>query len=67
MRIYVRTIRVEDASGAQFRMHEFVGRRTFFWISRDEPEFELDTGEPARVVDDNTFQLTSTGEHLTRL
>ena len=60
---YVRSIRVEDASGAQFELHEFVapGR---IWTGR---LFELDTGEPARLVDENTFALVKTGEHLVRV
>ena len=60
---YVRSIPVEDASGARFEVHEFVARR---WI-RTARTFELDTGEPARPIDDNTFALVRTGEPLVRV
>jgi hypothetical protein len=63
LRKYVRSIRVEDASGAQFDVHEFVAMR---WI-RKARIFELDTGESARLVDDHCFALVSTGEPLVRL
>jgi hypothetical protein len=63
LRRYVGSIRVEDASGAQFDLHEFLVRN---WICKARM-FELDTGEPARCVDDNTFALVSTGEPLVRL
>jgi hypothetical protein len=56
----VRSIRVEDASGAQFDVHEFV-IGSFIRRSR---YFELDTGEPACLLEDNTFALLSTGEPL---
>jgi len=54
---------VEDASGAQFELHEFVVRR---WIRRARL-FKLDTGEPVRLVDENSFALVSTGEPLMRV
>ena len=60
---YVRSIRVEDASGAQFELHEFVVPR-WIWKAR---RFELDTGEAACPVDDNTFELVNTGERFTRV
>jgi len=60
---YVRSIPVEDASGAQFELHEFVVRR---WIRRARL-FKLDTGEPVRLVDENSFALVSTGEPLMRV
>jgi hypothetical protein len=63
LRQYVGSIRVEDASGAQFELHEFVVRR---WI-RTARTFELETGEIARRIDDDTFALVSTGEPLVRL
>lgn len=63
MRQYVRSIRVEDASGAEFELHEFVGRG---WI-RKRRIFELDTGEPVRRIDDDTFALVSTDERFVRI
>jgi hypothetical protein len=60
---YVRSIRVEDVSGAQFELHEFVVPG-WIWKAR---QFELDTGERARLVDENTFVLVSTGEHFMRV
>lgn len=63
LRKYLRSIRVEDASGAQFELHELVDRG---WI-RTRRIFELDTGERALRVDDNTFALVSTGERFVRI
>jgi hypothetical protein len=60
---YVRSIRVEDASGAQFDVHEFV-IGSWLWRAR---RFQLDSGETARLVDHNTFALVSTGEPLMRV
>ena len=63
MREYVRSIPVEDASGARFEVHEFLVRR---WIRRSRL-FELDTGEAALIVDGNTFALVRTGERFVRI
>jgi hypothetical protein len=57
---YVRSIRVEDASGAQFELHQFEKRR-FITKAR---WFQLDTGERAQLMDDETFALITTGERL---
>jgi hypothetical protein len=57
---YVRSIRVEDASGAQFEVHEFLVRG----FIRRSRYYELDTGEPARLLQDNTYALLTTGERL---
>ena len=59
----MRSIRVEDASGAQFELHEFV---IGAWIWKRH-RLELDTGEPARAIDSETFALLSTGEHFVRV
>jgi hypothetical protein len=59
----VRSIRVEDASGAQFELHEFLARG----LIRSTRVFELDTGEAVRLVDADTFALASTGEPFLRI
>jgi hypothetical protein len=56
-------IRVEDASGCQFEVHEYRGRRTLFPVRR----YVLETGEPVRRVDDHIFVVHRTGETLVRL
>lgn len=63
MRHYVRSILVEDVSGARFQLHEYAVRR----LIRVRRYFELDTGELARPFDGNTFVLARTGEHLLRV
>ena len=60
----VQRIRVEDASGAQFEMYELVERRGLFVRNR---RFQLDTGEAAEMVDDNSFAITRTGERFVRV
>lgn len=60
---YLRSIRVEDASGAQFVAYEFSRRR----LLRTESRFELDTGEALQIIDDNTFEVIRTGECLVRV
>ena len=40
---------------------------TSVWFVRKERRFELDTGERAEAVDDNTFALLTTGERLLRV
>lgn len=66
MKKYVRTILVEDASGAQFQMHEYLRRERVFRYLRKRQCFRLDTGEPAEIADANTFRLISTGETMMR-
>jgi hypothetical protein len=61
---FVQRILVEDASGAQFEMYEFLVRRRVFGFVRSERRFELDTGEAAERVDENCFGLLTTGERL---
>lgn len=63
MESYSGHILVEDASGARFQVHEYHGRRTFFRTRR----YMLDTGEPVRRVDANTFVIDKTGETLVRV
>jgi hypothetical protein len=57
---YCRSLTVEDASGARFQVHEYRRWRFIAWICR----FQLDTGEPARRVDEKTFEVIATGEKL---
>lgn len=59
---YLRSIPVEDASGARFNAYEF--KRGRFLLK--ESRFELDTGEILRIVDGNTFEIVATGECLVR-
>jgi hypothetical protein len=54
-------ILVEDATGARFHVHEYRGRRTFLRARR----YMLDTGEPVRRADRQTFVIAATGERLT--
>lgn len=61
---FVRSIRVEDASGAQFHMHEFLIREPVFGYVRKRRHFELDTGEEAEPADARTFRVVATGETL---
>ena len=63
MRKYLRSILVEDASGAQFVAFEFRQRR----FLKRQSHFELDTGEPLEFVDNNTFEIARTGERLVRV
>lgn len=60
---YSGRILVEDASGARFYVHEYRGRKTFLPVRR----YMLDTGEPIRRVDSQTFEITTTGERLQRV
>ena len=60
---YSGRILVEDASGARFFVHEYRGRKTFLPVRR----YMLDTGEPIRRIDAQTFEITTTGERLQRV
>ena len=64
---YVRSILVEDASGAQFMLYEYLDNRPMMSPFRAGRRFELETGEQAEAVDDNTFELKRTGERLVRV
>lgn len=63
---FLRSIRVEDANGAQFDLHEFLIRERVFGYLRRRRRFVLDTGEPADLVDAETFRLRTTGEVFVR-
>ena len=63
MESYSGHILVEDASGARLYLHEYRGRRTLFRTRR----YMLDTGEPVRRVDADTFVIDKTGETLVRV
>lgn len=63
MCVYESSFFVEDASGARFQMHRFACRR--FWTR--STRYELDTGERAVAVDDQTFAVVPTGERLVRV
>lgn len=67
MTTYVRSILVEDASGAQFMLYEFHDSGPIMSLFREERRFVLDSGELAEVEDDNTFVLKRTGERLVRV
>ncbi len=64
---YVRSVLVEDASGAQFQIHEYLMREPVFGYARKRRRFELDTGEPAELADGRTFRIVGTGETLVRV
>ena len=63
MESYSGHILVEDASGARFYVHEYHGRWTFLRARR----YMLDTGEPVRRLDADTFVIEKTGERLVRV
>jgi hypothetical protein len=58
MNAYSGSIVVEDASGARFHIHEYQSGR--LWWRRER--LMLDTGELARRVDAQTFEIIATGE-----
>lgn len=60
---YVRSIRVMDANGDEFILHEFQDRRFLRKVRR----MKLDTGELVGHVDNDTFVIVGTGERLTRI
>jgi hypothetical protein len=62
----VRSIPVEDVSGAQFELHEYLIQKPVFGFTRRGRRFVLDTGEEAQPVDANTFALIGTGERFCR-
>ena len=64
---YVRSILVEDASGAQFMVYEFAERGPVMSLFREVTRFELETGEVAIWIDEDTFAVRSTGERLVRV
>ena len=64
---FVRSILVEDADGAQFQLHEYLVSKSFFGLARKVKRFELDTGEQAQCIDEDTFALIATGERLRRV
>jgi hypothetical protein len=45
-------------------MYELLERQGFL---RRKRRFQLDTGEPAEMVDDNTFAIISTGETFVKV
>ncbi|MEA3080370.1 MAG: hypothetical protein QOD54_38 [Sphingomonadales bacterium] len=63
----MRSILVEDASGAQLMLYEYQDRGPVMSLYRLESRFELETGEQAEVVDENTFVVKRTGERLLRV
>jgi hypothetical protein len=64
---YVQSILVEDASGAQFMLYEYQDGGPVMSLFRLGSRFELETGEQAEFVDDNTFAVKRTGEPLVRV
>ena len=57
---YAGFVRVEDASGARFRVFEYRLRR----LLREVSVFLLDTGEPLSEIGPGVYVVTSTGETL---
>jgi hypothetical protein len=64
---YVGNVLVEDASGAQFMLYEFAERGPVMSLFREVSRFQLETGEAAEWIDDNTFAVVKTGEKLVRV
>jgi hypothetical protein len=64
---YVRSILVEDESGAQFMIYEFTESGPVMSLFRQVTRFELETGEVALRVDESSFAVRSTGERLVRV
>jgi len=60
---YAGRILVEDASGCRFDVHEYRERRLLARVAR----YRLDTGEAVQALDQNTFVIKGTGEHLVRV
>ena len=60
---YAGFIRVEDASGARFRVFEYRLRR----LLREVSVFHLDTGEPVSRIASGVYVVASTGEPLCAL
>ena len=60
MSVYTGTVMVEDASGARFYIHEYRRWRFIAWTQC----FKLDTGDAARRLDAETFEIIATGETL---
>ena len=65
----IKTFRVQDTNGVRFT----VFRREHTQVAdeggraRKLLQFELETGEQGSFVDENTFQLTRSGERLSRV
>lgn len=60
---YAGRIKVEDASGCRYDVHEYHERRLLARVAK----FRLDTGETVQPIDANTFVINGTGEHLVRV
>jgi hypothetical protein len=60
---YAGRLRVEDARGARFQIHEYRGRQLFRKVRR----FVLETGEPVRRVDFDHHEVAKTGKRLVRI
>jgi len=68
LKYFVRSIPVEDASGARFKIHEYKILRSWeFGTVAKGRHFELETGETVEAMDPWIFRLASTGEPLMRL
>ncbi len=64
---FLRSILVEDESGAQLMLYEYQDRRPVFNFMRKARRVELGTGERVECVDANTFVIVETGESLKRV
>ena len=65
----IKAFRVQDTNGVRFTVfrREHTQQTDDGGPARKLLEFELDTGEPGSFVDENTFELTSSGERLSRV
>ena len=64
---FLRSILVEDESGAHLMLYEFQDRKPLFSFMRKSRRVELGTGEHIECLDANTFVIAETGERLTRV
>jgi hypothetical protein len=67
----IRAIRVRDANGDELTLYEYDQEASYLitmGLSRaSATRLALDTGEEATRIDDDTFELVTSGEHLTRV
>ncbi len=63
---FIRSILVEDTSGAHLILYEYQPVASIFRFRRKPRRLELGEGEPVESIDANNFTITSTGEKLTR-
>lgn len=65
----IKTFRVQDTNGIKFTVfrRERIEPAGAEGQSRKYLQFELESGEPGRFVDEDTFELTASGERMSRV